>query len=546
LTFPRLRDAGDAMLLLEFEPVVDPAVNARAIGTAAEVRARALAGVREVRATLRSVAVEYDPRVIGREEVGDALLGAAATGVTVPPSREIRIPVVYGGEHGPDLAEVAARSTLSETEVIAEHANQPYLVFMLGFSPGFPYLGLVSDRIVAPRRATPRLRVPAGSVGVAGRQTGIYPRTSPGGWALVGRTNLRLFDPEREPAALVQPGDRVRFVPVDRLDFADEGAARPGARSPEPGAQRVVTSLTVIAPGLLTTVQDAGRPGWQASGVPVGGALDRASLARANRSVGNDAGAAVLEATLAGLELRADRSCVMAIAGADLGAALDGRAIPLGVGIQVPAGAIIRLTERRLGARAYLAFGGGVDVPVTLGSRSTDIAAGFGGFNGRPLRAGDRLAIGEPVAPLPWRVPGSAAPRGPNPGGGARLRVLPGPHDARLSSEAMATLTRTRFQITPQSNRMGYRLHGATPIAHRDHGEMISDATVDGGIQVPPDGQPILLMADRQVTGGYPILATVITADLPLAAQLAPGDQVEFVPCTRETALAALRQEERA
>jgi KipI family sensor histidine kinase inhibitor len=542
LTHPRLRDAGDAMLLLEFEPVVDPAVNARAIGTASAVRALAMAGVREVRATFRSVAVEYDPRVIRRDAVGRALLDAAATGVTVTAGREIQIPVVYGGEHGPDLTEVAARSALSEAEVIAEHSNTPYFAFMLGFSPGFAYLGLVSDRIAAPRRATPRLRVPAGSVGIAGRQTGIYPRTSPGGWALVGRTNLRLFDPDRVPAALVQPGDHVRFVPVDRLDFVDEGAALPGARTAEPGAQRV-TSLTVIAPGLLTTVQDAGRPGWQAAGVPVGGALDRASMARANASVGNDAGAAVLEATLAGLELRADRGCVMAIAGGDLGATLDGRALPVGVGIEVPAGAVIRLTERRRGARAYLAFAGGIDVPLMLGSRSTDLAGGFGGVDGRALRAGDRLALGEPRVPVPSPVPGSMTPRGPRPGGGVRLRVLEGPHEARLSSGAMATLTGTRFEVTPQSNRMGYRLRGAMPIAHRERGEMISDATVDGGIQVPPDGQPILLMADRQVSGGYPILATVITADLPLAAQLAPGDQVEFVRCTRETALAALREE---
>jgi KipI family sensor histidine kinase inhibitor len=537
VTFPRLRDAGDSMLILEFEPLVDVTVNARAIATAAAVRACALPGIREVRATFRSVAVDFDPLQADRDQVADVLTSAAVTGAPVATGREIEIPVMYGGEHGPDLTDVAGRSSMGEAELIAEHAGRPYHAFMLGFVPGFPYLGPVSDRIDAPRRATPRLRVPAGAVGIAGRQTGIYPRTSPGGGALVGRTNVRLFDPGRTAAALVQPGDRVRFVPVERLDF--ETAASQAV--PETHAD---TALTVIAPGWLTTVQDAGRWGWQSSGVPVGGALDLAALAEANQAVGNDPAAAVLEATLPGLELQADRACVMAIAGADLGATIDGRALPMVTAVEVRAGSTVRLAARRSGARAYLAFAGGIDVAAVLGSRSTELGTGFGGFHGRPLRAGDRLPIGASLGASPAAPDGvrRAAARGPEPGGGARLRVLPGPHDDRVGADALDALLRTRFTVTPQSNRMGYRLHGGMPVTDLDRGEMISDATVTGGIQVPPDGQPILLMADRQVTGGYPILATVITADLPLAAQLAPGDWVEFETCTRVAAVSALRQ----
>lgn len=538
MTFPRLRDAGDSMLILEFEPVVDVMVNARAIGTAAALRANPLNGICDVRATFRSVAVDFDPLRTDRDQVAAALMSAANGGASVAQAREIEIPVVYGGEHGPDLADVASRSGLREAELIAEHAGRWYHAFMLGFLPGFPYLGPVSDRIHARRSATPRLRVPAGAVGITGRQTGIYPRTSPGGWALVGRTNVRLFDRHRTPAALVQPGDRVRFVPVERLDFEETSPARDGA---EAGSD---TALTVIAPGLLTTVQDEGRWGWQASGVPVGGALDRAALAEANDAVGNDTAAAVLEATLPGLELRADRTCIMAVAGGDLGATIDGRALPMAAAVEVHAGSTVRLTARRSGARAYLAFAGGIDVAAVLGSRSTELGSGFGGFDGRALRAGDRLSTGGRTgsAPVPRHGHRGVSARGPEPGGGVRLRVLPGPHDDRLGGGAIGALVSTRFTVTPQSNRMGYRLHGSVPLRDLDRGEMISDVTVTGGIQVPPDGQPILLMADRQVTGGYPMLATVITADLPLAAQLAPGDWVEFGTCTRDAAVSALRQ----
>ena len=536
MSYPRLRDAGDSMLLLEFDPVVDVTVNARAIGTAAAVRARSLPGVRDVRATLRSVAVDYDPLVIDRDELAGVLMGAAEDAVPRQ-GRELQIPVVYGGDGGPDLTEVASRSAMREADVVAAHADRWYHAFMIGFVPGFPYLGPVSDRIDAPRRATPRLRVPAGAVGIAGRQTGIYPRTSPGGWALVGRTNVRLFDPGRTPAALVEPGDRVRFVPVEHLEFSDEPTVVPAARSLEPGAY-----LTVTAPGLLTSVQDAGRWGSQNSGVTVGGALDRAALAEANEAVGNDPAAAALEATLPGLELLANQACLMAVAGADLGAALDGRPLPMAAAIEVPAGSTVRLTARRSGTRAYIAVAGGIDVPAVLGSRATDLGTGFGGLGGRSLKAGDRLAIGQDhnATQAKTHNRGGGA-RGSGPGGGARLRVLWGPHDDRLGPEAQGDLMGTRFTVTPQSNRMAYRLHGSTPLRHRDLGEMISDATVTGGIQVPPDGQPILLMADRQVTGGYPLLATVITADLPLAAQLAPGDWVEFEPCSRDLALSALR-----
>jgi antagonist of KipI len=203
------------------------------------------------------------------------------------------------------------------------------------------------------------------------------------------------------------------------------------------------------------------------------------------------------------------------------------------------AGSVLRFAGRRSGTRAYVAFEGGIDVAIVLGSRSTHTGASLGGIDGRALVAGDRLPLGEATT-----QPALRSIMHPVIGdGGARLRVLPGPQDDFFGEPAFTILERTRFIVTPQSNRMGYRLSGAS-LTRVPNREMISDAAFVGGIQIPPSGEPILLMSDRQTTGGYPQIATVITADLPAAGQLAPGDWVEFARCTRAEAIDALRHQE--
>jgi KipI family sensor histidine kinase inhibitor len=536
---PVIREAGDAVLLLELDSVVTPDVNAQAVAAAMALRQESLPGVRDVVPTYRTVAVYFDPL---RADV-EALRAALERAATAPPatveSRTIEVPTVYGGEAGPDLETLATSVGLAARDVVARHAGATYRVYMLGFLPGFAYLGTVDERIAAPRLATPRLVVPAGSVGIAGRQTGIYPRASPGGWQIVGRTALTLFDPSRTPAALLRPGDRVRFVPVPaastELDTRTEERAVPVTVA-APAARTV----TVVRPGLLTTVQDEGRWGHQSSGVPVAGALDRVSARTANALAGNEPGAATLEVTLVGPELRIDCAARLAIAGADLDARLDGRPLPVHQAAACQAGGVLRFGARRAGARAYVAFDGGVALPPVLGSVSTHALTGLGGHAGRALVAGDRLPLGAARAARPVPRVDIVPPTRP---GGARLRVLPGPQDGSFSESAFSLLERGRFTITPQSDRMGYRLGGIRlPVA--DRRAMISDATVPGGLQVPPSGEPILLMADRQTTGGYPQMVTVISADLPLAGQLAPGDWVEFARCTRAEALAALVAQE--
>lgn len=202
--------------MIELEPRIDPAVNARVIAVAEAITAASLAGVRDVVPTYRSVAVYFDPL----RTDGDALDALVRGAVERPARRRTRarpaitIPVCYGGACGPDLAEVAERAGCGEEEVVRLHSGQEYRVYMLGFVPGFAYLGLVDERIAQPRRQNPRLRVPARSVGIAGRQTGIYPAETPGGWQLIGRTPLAPFDPDRQPPFLFTPGDTVRFTPI--------------------------------------------------------------------------------------------------------------------------------------------------------------------------------------------------------------------------------------------------------------------------------------------------------------------------------------------
>jgi KipI family sensor histidine kinase inhibitor len=538
VSVPRILEAGDSALLLELDTRIDPAVNARAVAMAAAIRREQLPGVRDVVPTYRSVAVYFDPLTIPSDRIRASLETAMHAPAVITEGRLIEVPVAYGGEAGPDLAEVAVWSGLTPASVVDRHREPLYRVFMLGFLPGFAYLGPVDERIAAPRRATPRLRVAAGSVGVAGRQTGIYPRESPGGWNIIGRSSIRVFDPLRTPAALFAPGDRVRFVsagPGGEGAHPPEEITRESSSGDVPNAARTVT---VLRPGMFTTVQDAGRWGHQSSGVPVGGALDQVSHRAANAAVGNPTECATLEATMTGPELRLDHDVQLAVAGADLSASLDGREFPVGAAVSGRAGTVLRFGERRSGARAYVAFDGGIDVVPVLGSRATHVGACLGGVRGRALAAGDRL-------PLPRRTRAGAG-RGlsmPTLSGGAKLRFLPGPQHDAFTGEAFRLLESTRFTVTPQSNRMGYRLSGAR-LPRVASEEMISDAAFTGGIQVPSSGDPILLMHDRQTTGGYPQIGTVITADLPLAGQLMPGDWIEFERCTMAEALQALSTQE--
>ncbi|HEX6463373.1 MAG TPA: biotin-dependent carboxyltransferase family protein, partial [Vicinamibacterales bacterium] len=280
--------------------------------------------------------------------------------------------------------------------------------------------------------------------------------------------------------------------------------------------------MTVVKPGMLTTVQDLGRRGYQALGVPISGPMDAYSHRLANLVVGNHPMAAALEITLMGPELMADAAVTCAVAGAEIDVTVDGKHVARNSAFDVPSGGRIRFAGRHGGARMSLAVRGGFDVPATLGSRSTHLVSRMGPFGGRSLRTGDVLPVGSMHSSA--TVSGSPRPLD-LPRGGARLRVVPSAHRDRFTEDAWGLLMRAQFTVTPQSNRMGYRLDGPT-LTHVGAADILSEAMPVGVIQVPSNGQPILLLAECATTGGYATIANVITADLPIAGQLAPGEWV--------------------
>ena len=303
-------------------------------------------------------------------------------------------------------------------------------------------------------------------------------------------------------------------------------------------------SVCVIKPGMLTTIQDTGRWGLQARGVPVAGPMDPVSHRVANALVGNARNAALLEITLLGPELEFEDERLVAVAGADFDLSLDGRPAALHAPFTVAAGSHLRFGARRLGARAYLAVSGGIAVTPTLGSRSTHLVSAMGGLGGRALIAGDRLPLGDPslrhgVALAPQEAIAAL------PDGRATIRVLAGPQADRFTADALEMLQSAPYTVARNSDRMGFRLEGP-PLTYARGAEIISDATPLGVLQVPSSGQPILLMADRQTTGGYPKIATVIAADIAIAGQLAPSDAIVFRVCTAGDAMKALIAQERA
>lgn len=316
--------------------------------------------------------------------------------------------------------------------------------------------------------------------------------------------------------------------------------------------------LRVLAPGLLTTVQDLGRTGLQSRGIGPGGAIDPLSLRMANVLVGNAPGAAALELTIAGPALRLEADALVAIVGAPMDPAIDGAPLSDGRATLVRAGSELVFGQCATGCRAYLAVAGGLDVPEVLGSRSTSLRGHFGGLDGRALRAGDTLGIGAPspearrvmarlsTSGARWVADGARLWRevAARPRPDAPLRLMPGAESAALDEASRATLFAAPYRIASRSDRMGCRLDGPA-LALASRRELTSEAVTWGTVQLPPDGQPIILLADRQTTGGYPVIGHVATVDLPALAQRRPGDPVRFAAVTHAEAERLLLERER-
>jgi KipI family sensor histidine kinase inhibitor len=528
----RFLAAGESALVVELGNAIDPELNARVLALDRALLQAPFDGYLEAVPSYRSLLVFFDPERASADSVEEHVrrLGPESERIGRRPPRLREVPTVYDGE---DLEDVARRIGATVEEVVRLHSEREYLVYMVGFTPGFAYMGKTHERLELPRRASPRTRVPAGSVGIAMGQTGIYPSATPGGWNLLGRAEHRdLFDLTRDPPSYFVPGDRVRFVPVDVLPARAETGMLP--------ASSITPALEVLDGGLLTTVQDLGRGGYQRYGVPVAGAADSRAHRAANRLVGNEPGAAGLECTVSGPTLVALRPIVASVTGADLGAVVErndlGRfEIPTWSSFLLRPGNVLRFEGHRSGARAYVAFAGGIDAPDVLGSRSTYLTAGFGGLEGRALRAGDRFGLLETGRAA---TPGLRWPReSREPNASVTIRLVLGPQDDYFTEEGLATLVSSVYTVAGASDRMGLRFEGPA-LDHRPGG-FISDGIMQGGIQVPPNGLPILMLADRATMGGYPKIATAALADLSLLAQLIPGDSVRFRIVSREEARSA-------
>jgi biotin-dependent carboxylase-like uncharacterized protein len=438
----------------------------------------------------------------------------------------VEIPVVYGGEEGPDLEWSAKHLGISPEELVRRHTAVDYRVFMVGFTPGFPYLGRMDESIALPRLPEPRPRVAAGSVGIGGSQTGIYPWETPGGWRILGRTGVEMFSPFRDDPSLLHPGDTVRFAAVARQAVAARGAA------PGPAGGRGVPSLLVEHPGFYTMVMDEGRFGYRKTGVPVSGAADVRSHRLANVTCGNAPKEASLEMTLLGGKFRALTDLTLAVAGAPAPVRIDGAEAAMDAPLFLPKGSLLEVGSLRAGCRTYLAVAGGIDVPPVLGSRSTYARGKFGGHQGRALRAGDVLSTGPApehafiLRQLADPAAGQASELGPAFQWSSPitvLRVRPGPEAEASLLEALCS---GPYAVNPESDRMGLRFTG--PRIPVGSGDILSSPVVPGTVQVPADGKPLLLLCDGQTTGGYKRVAAVMSEDLPLAGQLRPGSNVSF------------------
>jgi KipI family sensor histidine kinase inhibitor len=529
------------------------------LALAASLERDPIAGVVDVVPGARTLLVAFRPSAVSAEALAHDVRSRPLDAVATRDAPLRRVPVRYDGE---DLSTVAELLGVAADEVVRRHTGAEYAVAFVGFAPGFAYLTGGDPLIDVPRRSSPRTRIPAGSVALAGTYSGVYPRESPGGWQLIGTTDLPMWDLSRERPAFLEPGDRVRF------DLAEAGrasitaaptssAASPSAVASAPhhpvaepvDASRALTysapvdtlrdrtdealgnrpALEILSPGMQTTFQDLGRVGFTSMGVSLSGALDPVSLRSANRLVGNASGEAALEVVAGGLQVRAHGPQVVAVTGAAVPLTIvrtDGsrRSAPLHTALALDDGDELHVGMATAGVRAYLAVRGGFTEAPVLGSLATDALSAVGPA---PVAAGrflgTRPVVGTPSVTIE-ETPDRALPRA---GEETVLDVVLGPRTDWLSADAVAALTGQAWDVTPQSNRVGVRLAG-TPIERERTDELPSEGCVAGALQIPPNGQPVLFLADHPLTGGYPVIGAVVADQVPRAGQLPVGSRVRF------------------
>lgn len=559
---PELCLAGERALVVRFGRGIDVETNKKVLSLLSSIDAVGLKGIVDAVPGFSSLLIRFDPLVISSAKLVETFrrLHTTQGAGTEISGRLVKIPVIYGGEGGPDLENVAKLAEMTPADVVSIHSAEMYRVYFVGFTGGFPYLGGLNPKLSkVPRLATPKPKIPAGSVALAGGQTGIYPLSTPGGWHVLGHTKVPLFDPSQDPPALLRAGDHVQFIPVAVDDATvDSGAAKmvmASVSSMNPAS--VVVWAKVKQPGMLLTIQDLGRQGHGRHGVSVSGTADDAAIRIGNALLGNPPGAAALEVTLGRASLIIKKDCWVVLTGANCDTTVSGSPFPPNKVQLLQKGEVLEMGKARDGARAYICVAGGVVAASVLGSRASDIKTGLGP---KKLVAGQELLHYEAPAPSlrelkqdPLRL---ALAEMKEQGQGWTLRVMPGPGNTPKDAEAglteedrkklAASFARGTFTVDPLSDRMGVRLQwkgDSVPVTERPAGgQTLSEGIAPGSIQLPPDGNPILLLADYQSTGGYLVPAVVIAADMWKVGQLRAGDSVRLRLCDELEALSALRQ----
>lgn len=486
--------------------------------------AEPIAGVEEIIPAARTLLIQFRPSAIARQALVNRIAGQDLSQRRAIEQRRVEIPVHYNGE---DLDEVATLLGISRAEVVQRHTAHDYSVAFCGFAPGFAYLtGGAGFQV--PRRQTPRTRIPAGAVALAGEFSGVYPQASPGGWQIIGVTPLQMWDLNRAESALLRPGYKVRFTDAGPLPAGGLPAPTMPASAGTPSG----AYLQIINPGLHCVLQDMGRPGQTGQGVSRSGALDLGALRAANRAVGNPSDMACVEAVLGGLSFICHGRAVIAVTGAQTPVTITNAS---GLQwsaenyqpIELEAGDKVSLGSPLAGLRSYLSIRGGFEVAPVLGSLSTDTLAQVGP---PALAAGDQLGFTTLTTGTSVSLNEAPAFDLPTTANIVTLDVVMGPRTDWFTEDAIARLSSQLWRVTSQSNRVGIRLAGETPLERSNHQELPSEGTSVGAIQVPASGQPVLFLADHPLTGGYPVIGAVASYHLDLAGQIPVNAQIRFNP----------------
>jgi KipI family sensor histidine kinase inhibitor len=455
-----------------------------------------------------------------------------------------RIRVCYDPEVAPDLVASAEKCKLTVREFINRHKNSEISVDILGFMPGFAYCSGLDPSLKLPRLDTPRTAVPPGSVAIAELQTAIYPKTTPGGWNIIGRSPDALFDPYKKRPSLLTAGDRVEFIEIDLVQFkkiqSEEAIKTPTQKYDDDRK----AAIEVLSPGLLTTIQGSPRYGFAHLALSAGGPMDREAACLANALLGNSETVAGLEITGTGPKLLFHVDTWVAWVGAQCTAQVDGKTVPGNRPVCISKGQTLSFGAMAQGYRIFLAIAGGIESEFILGGRGSHLSADIGD---KAVKKGDVLYLPKPLSASTislfnrlqntqkiypkWSV-ASPALSGKNT---QLIKAIPSVHLNLLDPQEQELLWKTVWTVSAQSNRMGMRLDSHFKIASPLAG-IPSQGIWFGTVQLPPSGQPILMLAEHQTTGGYPRLLEAIDAERSKLAQLRPGDKIQFQPITLEEA----------